>query len=148
MEIKTLIEASADVVRIVKLAEGSVYKRINESNYNGRSNLILGVVQTVMNNGNDGAFTAIEFSADGYTPKAELIAHRNTADLAIFAATPEEVTAHVGELALMTQRKIAAAENELAVAKGLHAAVLALLGNTAALMAPATTLSVTESKES
>lgn len=118
METSTLIQASADVVRIVTLRTGDVYKRLLHKTPYGRDleepTLRFGVVTDVINNGSDAAITALEFDT-GYSGVApEIKVFRGGSDVAPFAATPAEVTAALSEVAKFAQRAVEDAERELA----------------------------------
>lgn len=104
MDTQQLIRASADVVTITHFAPGDVYKRI-ETAYSGEAILRFGVVQDVMNNGADAAFTALEFRADYNGTTCDLKVYDGGKPAALYAATPEEVTAHFDDLRKATADK-------------------------------------------
>jgi hypothetical protein len=114
MQTSTLIEASAEITRIVTLKRGDVYKRLpgNET-YNNRNELRFGIVQDVLNNGADTAITAIEFAVDYRRVEPEIKTFRGTDDVAIWSASPAEVVAHLGEVARIAGTSVSEAEKEL-----------------------------------
>lgn len=113
MQVKQIIEASAEVVTITSLKAGSVYKRV-ESTYNGELVLRFGVVQDVMNNGEDSAFTALEYRTDYAAGVVlDLKVYDGGKPVALFAATPDEVRSHVEELVEAAQDKLRRARAEL-----------------------------------
>lgn len=116
MQTSTLIQASADVVRIVSLKTGDVYKRLNDRTSYGTSvepTLRFGVVTDVLNNGADAAITAIEFDATYNDAKPEVKVFRTGTDVALFAATPDEVIAHLDQVTAAARRAVEEADKEL-----------------------------------
>lgn len=89
MQTQSIVEASATIVTITALRHGDVYKRLPDDHEYGMQ-LVMGIVQDVMHNGTDSAFTALEF--DTYTKTIALKVHKGGKDLRIFTATPEEIT--------------------------------------------------------
>ena len=151
METTQIIRASAEVVTISSFRPGDVYKRV-ENDYTGNAGLRFGIVQDVMNNGTDAAFTALEYRSDyssGYT--AELKVYDGSKPAALFAATPEEINVHIGELvASCERRREEAHEKYLAATKALAAVhrVAANIGDlTAPQLAPPAVLDVDEAEE-
>lgn len=117
MDTKQLIQASAEVITIASFKAGDVYKRIETGPYaGGEPTLRFGIVQDVMNNGSDSAFTAIEFRADytsGVTVETKVFDGNRPA--ALFSAVPAEVAQHVEEVrksALDKERRAAQALDE------------------------------------
>jgi hypothetical protein len=113
MQTTTLIQASADVVTITSFARGDVYKRVDRD-YSGTNQLQFGVVTDVMNNGEDAALSCLEFEAvygAGVVPRIKV--WKAGDDLAVFAATPEEVRSHFDELTGNLEGQIRAKRAEL-----------------------------------
>lgn len=115
MQVQQMIRASADVLTITTMAPGNVYKRIETGGGYGNAEPVLrfGVVQSVMNNGEDSAVTALEFTADYSGVAASLKVFDGGKPVAIFPATPDEITQHLGELAERAERDVATAETAL-----------------------------------
>lgn len=113
MQTQQIIEASATVITITQLRKGDVYKRIDTSGASYGSPLRFGVVQDVMNNGSESAFTALELTPTYAAVNAELKVWRGNQDIAIFAATPEEFLEHTTQLRKAAQQKVDAAEKAL-----------------------------------
>lgn len=96
MDTKQLIQASAEVVTITSFKAGDVYKRV-ESTYDPQ--LRYGIVQSVMNNGSDSAFSAIELRPDYSTGVVvETKVFDGGKPAALFAATAHEVAVHLDEV--------------------------------------------------
>lgn len=113
METKQLIQASAEVVTITSFKAGDVYKRIDTSGY-ADPTLRFGIVQSVMNNGSDSAFTALEMRADynaGVTVETKVFDGSKPA--ALFAAEPAELSTHLEEIRKSVEAKQATARRAL-----------------------------------
>lgn len=113
MHVQQIIRASADILTITSLSPGNVYKRIEEPDYSGEQRLSFGVVQSVMNNGEDAAVTALELAPDYSGIVAKLRVFDGRKPVAIFPATPEEVSVHLSELLDRATRDVASAEEAL-----------------------------------
>lgn len=113
MRTATLVQAAADVITIVSLKAGDVYKRL-EKNYSNVYEIKFGVVQDVMHNGEDAVITAMEFdsSYSGVEPKFKVFG--TDAELKLFAAQPDEVRAHFEEIVEASEKAVDTAEKELA----------------------------------
>lgn len=140
MQVQQMIRASADVLTITTLAPGNVYKRIDARGAYGEAEprLRFGVVQSVMNNGEDAAVTALEFLADYTGISAELKVFDGGKPVAIFPATPDEITQHLGELTEKAERDVEAAEKALVDKRQALARVQHLRSQIQELSAPAT----------
>lgn len=99
MQVQQMIRNSAQVLTITHLSPGDCYKRVTESTTYSQAALVFGVVQDVMNNGEDAAVTALEYVTDYTTGvKATLQVFDGGKPAAIYPATPDEVAAHVDDL--------------------------------------------------
>jgi hypothetical protein len=121
-----LVQASADVVRITTLTAGDVYKRFDTPSYGG-PDLLFGVVQDVLNNGTTVVITAVEYSNQGVSVVAKMKVFGPGTDLALFAATPAEVGAHLGEVLKAANYAVVDAEKSLAAARAARDGVRAAL---------------------
>lgn len=110
MQTSTLVQASADVVRIVTLRQFDVYKRL-EKNWQDQYAMWLGVVQSVDYNGEDALVTALELNPS--TGKTELKHFGTGTDLKLFPATPQEIQHGINEVLQISDRNIKAAEDAL-----------------------------------
>lgn len=139
MQVQQIIQASADVLTITRLAPGNVYKRVGETGYNGEPTLRFGVVQSVMNNGTDAAVVALEYERDYSTGVAVKMAVFNGGrPAALFPATPEEVTAHLDDLQQAAERKVTEATAALVKAQEAAAVVAQVREQVGTLTAPDT----------
>lgn len=110
MQTSTLIQASADVVRIVTLRSGDCYKRLERS-WNDKYEMWLGAVQSVDYNGEDALVTAVELNPQ--TGKAEIKVFGTGTDLKLFAATPAEVQLGINDAIRLSDAAIKNAEDAL-----------------------------------
>lgn len=114
MQTTQLVQASADVVTITRLAPGDVYKRVEEGTSYTGTTLRFGIVQDVMNNGSEAAVTALEYETDYNTGvKVTLQVFTGSKPVAIYAATPEEVLAHMNAVELAADQARQRARVEL-----------------------------------
>lgn len=109
--ISTYVQATADIVRVVSLKPGDVYKRLAESH--GEPKMSLGIVTAVLNNGERTAITAVEYEATYAGVQAVVKTLTDKTEVAIFPATPDEVSAHVTDLLNSAERAVQTAERDL-----------------------------------
>lgn len=126
MDTTQLVRASAEVVTITSFKPGDVYKRV-ETDYSGATSLRFGVVQDVMNNGSDAAFTAIEYRPEWNSVVVDLKVYDGTRPAALYAATPEEVQHHLSELLEVSQRRVNEATDALTKATEARDRVLEVM---------------------
>jgi hypothetical protein len=113
MNTATLVQATADIITVVSLKTGDVYKRLVENTYGEKYTVQIGVVRDVMHNGEDAVITALEFSQTYGTAEAKLQTFGTGTDLRLFTADPEEVRAHFADVLDKAQRAVRAAEEEV-----------------------------------
>lgn len=114
--IQTLVSTTANIVRIVSLKPGDVYKRLEESSYGGAT-MQIGIVSEVLNNGDRCAVTAIEYKGSYGGVEVETRVFTDKANVTLFPATPDEVHAHLDDLTKAAERKAEKAEAELRSAR-------------------------------
>lgn len=136
MQTQHLVQASADVITITTLRAGDVYKRL-QKRYNDEYFAVIGVVQSVDNNGTDTMISAIEIGDDAVTLK---VFGTNT-EMAIFAATPDEVAHVAAEVKRTLTSRVESYERQLAEAENALTRFSAVTAKLDAdrLQAPATT---------
>lgn len=117
MKVQTVVKDSAEIVRIVQLSPGDVYKRLVKQSYETAYSLRVGIVQDVLNNGERIAVTALEFehSYSSAVPKIEVFG--DDTDLTLFAATPDEVRVYLGEILEAARRQEKSAADAAAKAR-------------------------------
>lgn len=122
MNITQFVQPMANVVAITSLQTNDVYKRLVKK-YNDTYEMHYGIVRDVVHNGEDAAFTAVEFTSEYGSLHIELKTYGSGSDLAIFPATPDEVTSHFNELLVKADRAIVEAAKELTRKQELRDAV-------------------------
>lgn len=110
MHTSTLVQASADVVRIVTLRQFDVYKRL-EKDWQDKYVMWLGVVQSVDYNGEDALVTSLELNP--VTGKSEIKTFGTGTDLKLFAATPQEIQHGINEVIQISDRNLVTAQRAL-----------------------------------
>lgn len=127
MRTSTLVQATADVVTVVNLRRGDVYKRLEESTY-AAATLQFGVVTDVMHNGSDAAIVALEFPQDwSGRPEPKIKTFGTGTDLKLFAAQPEEVQAHFAEVLEGSRKAVDTARDALRKAQSHHGQVVSVV---------------------
>ena len=143
MRTATLVQATADIVTVVSLRTGDVYKRL-EKNYSSEYTVKFGVVQDVMHNGEDAVITAMEFTSTytGVEPAFKVFG--TDSELKLFAAQPDEVRQHFTELVEAAQQAVEKAKTDLAKKRELAARVTELVKRESerALTAPETAAAI------
>lgn len=118
MKTATLVQATADIITVVNLKTGDVYKRLVKD-YSDKYVVQIGVVRDVMHNGEDAVITALEFEASYSSVEPKMQTFGTDTDLRLFAAEPEEVRAHFEEILDKAQRMVRTSEEELAKKQAL-----------------------------
>lgn len=129
MRTSTLVQATADVVTIVNLRRGDVYKRLETNTYGEKHTLQFGVVTDVMHNGTDAVIVAMEFPQDwSGAPTPKLRTFGSDTELALFAAQPEEVQEHFASVLDGSGRTLDAAREAWRKAQATDTQVRAIVG--------------------
>jgi len=115
MKVSTLIQPQAEIVKVVTLRPGDVYKRLQEGGqFGGSDEIKYGVVTDVLGNGESSAISAIEYSSSYSGVTVEPKVFSGGRDIAIFPAQPIEFAEHMDGLVDALDRKIESLENDLA----------------------------------
>lgn len=139
MQVRQIIQSSADVLTITRLSPGDVYKRVAENGYNAEPTLRFGVVQSVMNNGEDSAITAVEWESDySAGAKATVKVFDGMKPAALYPATPDEVATHIDGLIASAERALREAEDAVTKKAAALGAVRAMAQSVGELTAPET----------
>lgn len=118
MEIKNIVQASADVVRVTSLAPEDFYQRLETGGYAG-PRMRIGVVTGVLVNGEESAVTAIEFPTeygDG-TPAHKVFAAGS--DVALFPVSRLELENHLARALKHAQENRERIQRDLVTADAL-----------------------------
>lgn len=138
MKTRQIIEASADVLTIVTLKKGDVYKRVVEASTFESSRLQFGIVTSVMHNGEDGAIAAIEYGISYSGLDVQQIVMTTGSDIAIYPATVEEVREHLSQIRQTLDRKVKEATDAVEKATMLRADCEEVLSGLVVLSNPET----------
>ena len=91
MQTKNIIQSSANVIRLVNLKKGDVFKKIkSDSSYN--SGISYNVVVDLFNDGETTSFEVLEYTKSYSDVEAKIKIYSGTDDISIFPATIEEVS--------------------------------------------------------
>lgn len=125
MQTKTLVDPSVEIVRVVSLRPGDVYKRLIVEAY-GTDRLAFGVVQDVVSNGEQVAVTAIEAEVQYGAADPKIRVFKADDDLHLFPATADEVTLHFAEVRKIAERKVEEAQKAVTEKEAVLQAILSL----------------------
>lgn len=123
--LSTVVRPAAQIVTIVDLAKGSVYKRL-ESDGGTRHRFVFGVVEDIVSDGTTTAISTVEYDNPYGTPTVKQVTYSATSELSLFPATAEEVRAKFDELEQDATRSIDTAERDLARKRELAVRLRAL----------------------
>ena len=112
MQTKSIVQASANVIRIVNLKKGDIYKRYEESSY-GSDKIHYGIVNNINNNGEETFIEATEFSVSYNKMEAETKIFSGKKDISIFPATIENLEQDFGRCLTQTKKEIKEKEEEI-----------------------------------
>lgn len=88
MQTQSIVQSSANVIRIVNLKVGDIYKRYSDSSYD--SSFYFGIVKSIDNNGEKTFIHALEYKKSYNTISASIYIIRGDKDVDIFPATLED----------------------------------------------------------
>lgn len=120
METRTLIKDTATVARVTQLTEGDAYRRLIPKTAYSEPRMVVGVVTSVMNNGETIAITALEVDeANRYTSTSPVKQQifEGDADLALFPVVDGEAQEILSLAQHEMTKRIESKTNELAEAK-------------------------------
>lgn len=112
MQTHSIIQSSANVIRITNLLKGNVYKRINKK-YSDSYESVYGIVQDIMNDGDKTFIEAIEYTKDWSSISSNVVVFSGNDDLHIFPTTPEEIEEYFKGTIRSIEKSISEAEKEL-----------------------------------
>ena len=90
MQISTIAKAEGQIIRVVGLAEGDVYKRLVKKSYGDDVEVRFGIVTGVLTDGEQLAVTGLEIDASYSAVAFQSVAFNGSTEVAILPATPEE----------------------------------------------------------
>ena len=100
INVRSLVQASADIITVVHLKPGDVYTRLDADNSGDYAQMLYGVVSAVYNNGTDTVITAIEYGKPRYsnTFSAMQKVFKTEDNPRIFEADPEDFKVYLAEM--------------------------------------------------
>ena len=111
METKTMIQASANVLKVTTLEKGNVIKYIDESSYNRE--IQYGVVLDLLNSGTETFIQLLLYKKEYSDVKSEVKLFKGTEQVNIFPATVEEAAKYLEDAVEGLAKSIATAKNDL-----------------------------------
>ena len=112
MQTKQIIQQSANVIRIIKLSKGDIYKRYDTNSYSDK--ILFGVVQDVKNDGENTFIEAVEYKYSYSELEADIKVFSGDSDVSIFPATLDEIKEKFESCVRNTQRNIEGKQEEIA----------------------------------
>jgi hypothetical protein len=118
METKSIIQATANIIRITQLAKGNVYKRIEEQYSDVK--IRYGVVINIFSDGQKAFIETVEYekSYSGVS-KGEIKVFAGDKDINICPCTPEDVQEHFGDAIRQLREEVETKRDELEKAEKL-----------------------------
>lgn len=112
MQITSIVKPTAQIGRVVELAEGDVYKRVERSSYDTK--LVHGVITGILTDGENTTVTAIEYVPGGYSSnEVKQKTFTDQDDVAIYPADPDEFRMAIDDLESSQQRAVESARGTL-----------------------------------
>jgi hypothetical protein len=127
MEARTLVQASAQIVTVLGLREGEVYKRLEPKSTYKEAKLYFGKITSVMNNGQESAIVALEYEAGFRAVTVTRKVYSGDSEIQLFPASVEEFQSHIEELRAASIAGVTAAQEALEKAQDQVQMVLDLL---------------------
>lgn len=112
MQTKNLIQASANVIKITRLAKGDVVKLVEEGSYSG-AEIYYGVVTDLLNNGDKSYVQIMRYKKSYNAIDCDIKTYCGDKDLSLFPATVDEVQEELKEVVARIERDIVDEEKKL-----------------------------------
>lgn len=116
MQTRSVVQASANVIRITNVQKGNIYKRFDSNDYT-----YYGVVTGVHNDGVHTIIEATEYRKSWREMQASHKIIKGTEDVAIFPATLDEIKAEFASVVDEKKREIETKLKEIETAKDIIA---------------------------
>lgn len=113
VNVKSLVQVSADIITVVHLKPGDVYTRLEaDGSY---AQMLYGVVTAVYNNGTDTVITSIEYGKSRYSSGFSAAPHvfKNDDNPQIFEANPDEFKVYLAEMLKSAEYEVDQKRREL-----------------------------------
>lgn len=111
MNTKNLVQTTVNVIRIVNLKKGDIYKRYEDSTYS--SGVYYGLVKDIKNNGEEVFIEAVEYKKSYSEISADLKVYSGDKDLSIFPATLDEVKEEFSSVVIKLKEEIENKKEEI-----------------------------------
>lgn len=111
MQTKTLIQSSVNILRITELTKGCTVKVIKKD-YNDNK-MFYGIVTDLLNSGEKSFIEILLFEKSYSDLKGKVEIYEGSTDIALFAATVEEIESSLRDILVSLQRQINKDEQEL-----------------------------------
>jgi hypothetical protein len=111
LEVKNLIQSAANVIKIVNLKVGDVFKMI-ETGYS-ENEMYYGVVLDLLNSGKESFIQILRYKKSYGDITAEFKTYSGSKDISLFPATIEEVQQYLKEAVEHARRKVSEKKDEL-----------------------------------
>lgn len=111
MQTQSIVQASANVIRIVNLKVGDIYKRYNDSSYD--SSMFYGIVKSIDNNGEKTFIHSMEYKKSYNNITASMYIIRGDKDVDIFPVSLEDFKAEFQSVIESTEKEIANLEKQI-----------------------------------
>ena len=130
INVKSLVQTSADIITVVHLKPGDVYSRL-ESDGGDYAQLLYGVVSAVYNNGTDTVISAIEYGKQRYssTFSAMQKVFKTEDNPRIFEADPEDFKVYLEEMRKSAEYELEQKRGDLQTAEEKMRTIQKLLGH-------------------
>lgn len=116
MQTKNIVQASANVIRIINLKQGDIYKRFDDSSYS--KDVKYGIVKNIYNDGEKTFIEAVEYKKSYSDLEASIYVIRGDNDVSIFPATLEEIKDEFQTSLTGIEKKIQDKKEEIAKLEG------------------------------
>ena len=130
INVKSLVQVSADIITVVNLKPGDVYTRLDADNSGDYAQLLYGVVSAVYNNGTDTVISAIEYGKQRYSGSfsATQKVFKTEDNPKIFEADPEDFKVYLAEMQKSVEYELEQKQRELQLIEEKMRTILKLSG--------------------
>lgn len=127
MKINQVIQTSADIITVLTVKRGDIYKRLDTPSY-GSPKLLFGVVTDVLANGETSVVTAVEVTATYADVEISEKVFAGDNDVQLYPADIEDFTAYRTQMIEAAERSRANALKAYEKAEGLYRRVQEIQG--------------------
>jgi hypothetical protein len=113
MQTKNMIQTNVNVIRIVNLKVGDIYKRFDDSS-SYSDNISFGIVKGIFNNGEKTFLETIEYKKSYSSMEASIKIWGGEKDIAIFPATIEDIQNEFDGFVEKTEKEVLDLQKQIA----------------------------------